>query len=50
VTNDLAIIWPPHRQPVLVAAYLRDSSAPADARNGALAEVGRLVAGWIEAS
>lgn len=47
-TNDVAIAWPPGRRPVLVAAYLRDSAAPIDARNAALADVGRAVAAWIE--
>lgn len=43
-TNDVAIAWPPTGGPILIAAYLRDSDAPVDARNGALAEVGREVA------
>lgn len=42
--NDIAIIWPPGRQPVLVAAYLTETSAPLDARNAALAAVGRAIA------
>jgi len=44
-TNDIAILWPPGRAPILVAAYLADCSAPADARNAALADVGRIIAG-----
>ncbi len=40
-TNDVAIIWPPERPPIIVAAYLADSQAPLDVRNKALADVGR---------
>jgi beta-lactamase class A len=43
-TNDVAIIHPPGRAPILVAAYYTDSPAPAAARSAALAEVGRIVA------
>ncbi|WP_108473035.1 class A beta-lactamase [Rhodanobacter thiooxydans] len=41
-TNDVAIIWPPQRKPLLVAAYYAESTADADARNVVLAEVGRI--------
>lgn len=43
-TNDIGILWPPGRPPILVAAYLTDSAAPLAERNAALAEVGRVVA------
>lgn len=43
-TNDIAIIGPPDSPPILVAAYLTETAAPADARNGAHAEIGRIVA------
>lgn len=42
--NDVAILWPPGRRPVLVAGYLTESAAPLDARDAALAAVGRAVA------
>lgn len=42
-TNDIAILWPPNRRPILVAAYLTGSKGGADARNAVLAEVGRIV-------
>lgn len=45
-TNDVAIVWPPGRGPVLVAAYLTESGASAADRNAALADVGRLMAEW----
>jgi len=49
-TNDVAIAWPPGRRPVLVAAYLGDSTASIGARNAALADVARAVAAWVEGS
>jgi beta-lactamase class A len=48
-TNDVAIVWPGRDAPVLVAAYLAETTAPVAARNGALADVGRVVADWVAA-
>ena len=42
-TNDVAILWPPRRPPILVAAYIHLSPRPADEQQAALAEIGRLV-------
>jgi beta-lactamase class A len=42
--NDVAIVWPPQRAPILVAAYFTDSRATVDERDGVLADVGRIVA------
>jgi beta-lactamase class A len=44
VTNDIAILWPPGRPPILVAAYYAEARASDDERNAVLAEVGRLAA------
>jgi beta-lactamase class A len=44
-TNDIAVIWPPGRGPLVVTVYFAESPAPTDARNAVIAEVGRLVAG-----
>jgi len=44
-TNDIAILWPPGRPPILVTAYFTGSTAPAAEREAALADVGRIVAG-----
>ncbi len=41
-TNDVAIIWPPGRAPIVVAAYYIGSSAPIELREAVLAEVGRV--------
>lgn len=46
-TNDVAILWPPHRKPVLVAAYLTGATESRDAREATLAEVGRAVAAAV---
>ena len=48
--NDVAVIWPPKRPPVVVAAYLEASGhfepmRPED--DAVLADVGRLVAAWV---
>ncbi len=43
-TNDIAVIWPPGRGPIVVTAYFAASPASDDARNAVLAEVGRLAA------
>lgn len=42
--NDVAILRPPHRAPILVVAYLTGATVPPDARDAVLAAVGRLVA------
>ena len=41
--NDVAILRPPGRAPILVAAYYTGSRAPLKDRNAVLAEVGRIV-------
>lgn len=45
-TNDIGILRPPGRAPILLTVYLTESAAPADARNAALASVGAAVAAW----
>jgi beta-lactamase class A len=42
--NDIAIIWPPLRAPLLIAAYCNNSRATPDALNAAHAQIGRIVA------
>jgi beta-lactamase class A len=42
--NDLAIVWPPKRSPILIAAYLSESHATPAALDGAHAQIGTLVA------
>ena len=43
-TNDIAVIWPPDRAPILVAAYYVEARATDDQRNAVLADVGRIAA------
>jgi beta-lactamase class A len=44
-TNDIAVIWPFARGPLVVAVYFAESPASDEARNTVIAEVGRLAAG-----
>ena len=49
-TNDVAILWPPGRGPLLVAAYYdAPDEMEAELRDGVLAEVGRIAAGLVRA-
>ena len=41
--NDIAILWPPGRGPVLVTAYLTETDGDATRSNAAIASVGALV-------
>ena len=43
-TNDVAIVWPPQRKPLLIVTYYVGSTASQDARNEVLEKVGRIVA------
>jgi len=42
--NDIAIIWPPNRKPLLVTAYYMNHTTDPSTRKAVLAEVGRIVA------
>jgi beta-lactamase class A len=44
-TNDIGVLWPPGRAPLAVVAYLTGCKASEDAREAALADVARSVAG-----
>jgi beta-lactamase class A len=41
-SNDIGVIWPPERKPILAAAFLTESSAPPAVRDKVLAEVARI--------
>jgi beta-lactamase class A len=43
-TNDIAIAWPPDREPVIVSAYYAESPASLGDRSAVLADVARIVA------
>ncbi len=42
--NDVAIAWPPQHAPILIAAYLSESHAPAEALDEVHARLGGIVA------
>jgi beta-lactamase class A len=42
--NDAAIVWPPGRAPIMVAAYLSESTNSAEELNAAHAKIGSIVA------
>lgn len=46
-TNDIAIIWPPHRKPLLLAVYLTQTTVPDAQREATLAAVARAVAAAV---
>lgn len=43
-TNDVAILWPPQRKPLLVTAYYENAEAAAESRYAVLKEVGHILA------
>jgi beta-lactamase class A len=47
-TNDLAILWPPGRAPILIAAYSTGAKGSDDERSALLAEVAMIVVKAIE--
>ncbi len=47
-TNDIGVIWPPTRTPIIVTAYYIGSPASADERDAVLADVGKLATAWAE--
>ena len=44
ITNDIAVLWPERRAPMVVAAYYTQAQASPKQRNEVLAAVGRLAA------
>ncbi|WP_369726766.1 MULTISPECIES: class A beta-lactamase [unclassified Bradyrhizobium] len=42
-TNDVAIVWPPERSPLIVAVYLTGAALDPNGRNDVIASVGREV-------
>lgn len=45
--NDVAILWPPRRAPIIVASYLSQCPLPIDLANAVHAKLGALVVGAI---
>jgi len=42
-SNDVAVLWPPGKPPVIIAAYITQCTGPESKRSVMLAEIGRLV-------
>lgn len=42
-TNDIAVLWPASRPPIIITAYITQCIGPESKRGAMLAEVGRLV-------
>jgi beta-lactamase class A len=45
--NDIALIWPPRRSPVVVAIYTTQGEKDAKARNDLIASAARIVVDWL---
>jgi beta-lactamase class A len=46
-TNDVAVVWPPDRAPIVVAAFYSRGAIPEERREGVLREVGEVIAAGI---
>lgn len=44
---DIAILWPPERGPILVAAYVTGATVPIKDVNAVFADIGKMVAGMV---
>jgi len=44
--NDLAVLWPPHRAPIIAAIYTTQPGKEAKARNEIIAAAARVVVRW----
>nr|WP_297462093.1 class A beta-lactamase [uncultured Halomonas sp.] len=42
-TNDIAVIWPPGHEPLIVTVYITQTTASLDDRNAAIADIGRAI-------
>jgi beta-lactamase class A len=47
-SNDVAVIWPAERPPVVITAYLTESAATDDMKNAIHASIGRAITGVLE--
>jgi beta-lactamase class A len=45
--NDLAVLWPPGREPVIVAIYTTQHRPEAKMRDDVIASAAKIVAGWL---
>lgn len=49
-SNDIAIVWPPQRKPILITAYLTECPGPEAKRNHVLADVSRAAIAALQSS
>jgi beta-lactamase class A len=42
--NDVAIVWPPNRPPILIAVYVSESQASVETLNTVHARIGAIIA------
>jgi beta-lactamase class A len=47
-TNDVGMIWPPGRAPLVIAVYLTEASKPDEQRNATIAAVAQAVAAGLD--
>jgi len=45
--NDVAVLWPPEREPVVVAIHTTQSQKDSRARNDVVASAARIVVNWL---
>jgi beta-lactamase class A len=45
--NDIAVLWPPRRDPVVVAIYTTQHQDDSHARNDVIASAAQVVVGWL---
>lgn len=45
--NDIAVLWPPHRAPVVVAIYTTRHQQDAKAREDVVASTARIIVNWL---
>jgi beta-lactamase class A len=42
-SNDIAVLWPPDRPPIIITAYITQCTGPESKRAALLREIGKLV-------
>lgn len=47
--NDIAVVWPPAREPIVMAIYTTLHSPDAEARSDVIAAVAQVIMGWLGA-
>ena len=47
VANDIAALWPPHREPAVCVVYTTQTAKDAKARSDVIASAARIVVNWV---